>query len=108
MGFDANDENRVILCAYAYTGDIPKFLGTWSIDIYGENSRLESLTGSSFPVSTVGYRLEQEADVIPVSEVEFEARQAKELEKAKEEAEKQYSTMKRRIKYMYENGNQDC
>ena len=82
MGFDANDENRVIVCAYAYTGDVPKFLGTWSIDVDGENSRLEDLTGKDIPVSIVGYRLEEEADVIPVSEVEFEAKQAKEKEKA--------------------------
>ena len=83
MGFDANDESRVIVCAYAYTGDVPKFLGTWSIDVAGENSRLEDLTGKDIPVSIVGYRLEEEADVIPVSEVEFEAKQAKEKEKAK-------------------------
>ena len=82
MGFDANDENRVSVCAYAYTGDVPKFLGTWSIDVDGENSRLEDLTGKDIPVSIVGYRLEEEADVIPVSEVEFEAKQAKEKEKA--------------------------
>ena len=88
MGFDANDENRVIVCAYAYTGDVPKFLGTWSIDVEGKNSRLESLDGSSIPVSVVGYRLEQEADVIPVSEVEFEAKRAKEQEKAKEKEAK--------------------
>ena len=83
MGFDANNENRVILCAYAYTGDVPKFLGTWSIDVNGENSKLESLSGSSIPISVVGYRLEQEADVMPMSEIEFEARRAKELEKEK-------------------------
>jgi len=98
MGFDANDENRVVLCAYAYTGDVPKFLGTWSIDVYGENSRLESLRGASFPVATVGYRLEQEADVIPISEVEFEARQAKELEKAKEKQAKQEERFDNQIK----------
>lgn len=98
MGFDANDENRVVLCAYAYTGDVPKFLGTWSIDVYGENSRLESLSGASFPVATVGYRLEQEADVIPISEVEFEARHAKELEKAKEKQAKQEEKFDNQIK----------
>lgn len=88
MGFDANDENRVVVCAYAYTGEVPKFLGTWSIDVYGENSKLESLTGASFPVAVVGYRMEQEENVTPISEVEFEARHAKELEKAKEKEEK--------------------
>ena len=88
MGFDANDENRIVVCAYAYTGEVPKFLGTWSIDVYGENSKLESLTGASFPVAVVGYRMEQEENVTPISEVEFEARHAKELEKAKEKEEK--------------------
>lgn len=88
MGFDANNENRVVVCAYAYTGDVPKFLGTWSIDVNGENSKLESLSGVSFPIAVVGYRMEQEDDIIPISEVEFEARHAKELEKAKEKEEK--------------------
>ncbi|MBR1373671.1 hypothetical protein IJ556_04380, partial [bacterium] len=62
MGFDANDENRVIVCAYAYTGDAPKFLGTWSIDMEGEETRLESLTGATVPVSVIGYRLVEDSD----------------------------------------------
>ena len=98
MGFDANNENRVILCAYAYTGDIPKFLGTWSIDVNGENSKLESLTGSSIPISVVGYRLEQEADVMPMSEIEFEARRAKELEKEKKKEAKKNENFENSIK----------
>lgn len=98
MGFDANDENRVVLCAYAYTGDVPKFLGTWSIDIYGENARLESLSGASFPVATVGYRLEQEAEVIPPSEVKFDAKQAKEQAKDKEKAAKDAENFEKDIK----------
>ena len=98
MGFDANNENRVILCAYAYTGDVPKFLGTWSIDVNGENSKLESLSGSSIPISVVGYRLEQEADVLPMSEVEFEARRAKELEKEKKKEAKENEKFENSIK----------
>lgn len=98
MGFDANDENRVVLCAYAYTGDVPKFLGTWSIDIYGKNARLESLSGASFPVATVGYRLEQEAEVIPPSEVKFDAKQAKEQAKDKEKAAKDAENFEKDIK----------
>lgn len=97
MGFDANDDNRVILCAYAYTGDVPKFLGTWSIDVEGVNSKLEDLEGSSIPVSVIGYRLAEDS-VRDASEVEFEARQAKEREKAEEkkakEAEKFNNQMK--------------
>ena len=98
MGFDANNESRVILCAYAYTGDVPKFLGTWSIDINGENSKLESLTGTLIPISVVGYRLEQEADVMPMSEVEFEARRAKELEKEKKKEAKENEKFENSIK----------
>lgn len=88
MGFDANDDNRIIVCAYAYTGDVPKFLGTWSIDTEGTNSRLESLDGTDIPVSVIGYRLAEDS-VKDASEVEFEARQAKKLEKAKEAREKE-------------------
>ena len=80
MGFDANDDSRIILCAYAYTGEVPKFLGTWSIDVNGEFSRLESLEGNSIPVSIIGYRLVEDS-VKDASEVEFDAKQAKELEK---------------------------
>ena len=98
MGFDANDENRVVLCAYAYTGDVPKFLGTWSIDVYGENSRLESLSGVSFPVSIVGFRLEQDSEVIPPSEVKFDAKHAKEQAKAKEKAAKDAENFEKDIK----------
>ena len=100
MGFDANDENRIIVCAYAYTGDVPKFLGTWSIDIDEENSRLESLSGASFPVATVGYRLEQEAEVIPPSEVKFDAKQAKEQAKDKEKAAKEAENFEKNIKHL--------
>ncbi len=81
LGFDANDESRVIVSAYAYTGNIPKFLGSWSIDIEGTESRLETLTNYDLPISIIGYRLEQEEDIIPISEVEFDAKQAKEQEK---------------------------
>lgn len=98
MGFDANDDSRVVLCAYAYTGDVPKFLGTWSIDVFGENSRLESLSGANLAVSTVGYRLELDSEVMPASEVEFEARKAKELEKAKEKEAKQNANFEQKVK----------
>ena len=88
MGFDANDDNRIILCAYAYTGDVPKFLGTWSIDVDGINSKLEDLSGSSIPVSVIGFRLAEDS-VKDSSEVEFEARQAREREKAEAKQEKE-------------------
>ena len=84
MGFDANDDNRVILSAYAFTGNNPKFLGLWSIDLKGECTQLETLDDVNIPVSIIGYKLEQENEVKNLSEIEFEAKRAKILEKAVE------------------------
>ena len=97
MGFDANDDNRVILCAYAYTGDVPKFLGTWSIDVWGNNAKLESLDGNSIPVSVIGYRLAEDS-VKDISEVEFEAKQAKEREKAETKKQKEAEKFDNEVK----------
>jgi hypothetical protein len=77
MGFDANDDNRVVVTAYAYTGDIPKYLGTWSIDTEGQDPKLETLEETSIPVSVIGYRLAEDS-VKDATEVEFEAKRAKE------------------------------
>ena len=97
MGFDANDDNRVILCAYAYTGEVPKFLGTWSIDIEGNNSKLEDLNGSDIPVSVVGYRLAEDS-IKDASEIEFEAKQAEEKEKLEKKQTKDLEKFNNDIK----------
>lgn len=97
MGFDANDDNRIILCAYAYTGEVPKFLGTWSIDVDGNNSKLEDLEGSDIPVSVIGYRLAEDS-VKDASEVEFEAKQAEEKEKAEAKTAKEAEKFNKEIK----------
>lgn len=98
MGFDANNDDRVVLCAYAYTGEVPKFLGTWSIDIEGEHSKLEDLSGSSIPISTIGYRLAEDDTVKEASEIEFEAKQAKEKEKKEEKKSKKIEKFDKEIK----------
>ena len=97
MGFDANDDNRVILSAYAYTGEIPKFLGTWSIDVEGNNSKLEDLQGASVPVSMVGYKLAEDS-LKDMSEIEFEAKQAKEKEKREEKKAEEAEKFDKRMK----------
>ena len=97
MGFDANDDNRIIVCAYAYTGEVPKFLGTWSIDVKGENSKLEALDGYSFPVSVIGYRLVEDS-VKDITEVEFEAKQAKKLEKAEDKKVKEAEKYEKKVR----------
>ena len=87
MGFDANDDNRIIVCAYAYTGEVPQFLGTWSIDTDGKNAKLESIEGSDVPVAVVGYRLAEDS-VKEISEVKHEAKTAKKKENAEKKKEK--------------------
>lgn len=97
MGFDANNDDRVILSAYAYTGEVPKFLGTWSIDVEGKNSKLEDLSGASIPVSIVGYRLAEDT-VIDTSDIEFEAQLAKKKEKLEEKTTKENEKFEKKIK----------
>ena len=109
MGFDANDDNRVILCAYAYTGEAPKFLGTWSIDSDNQSTKLESLTGSEIPVSIVGYKLSEEQEVKSISELEYDAKlvkkevkQAQKKQKAEQKklSEQQLLEYRRKIHQM--------
>lgn len=88
MGFDANNDNRVVLSAYAYTGEKPMFLGIWSIDADNENSKLESLDGAGVPISVVGYKLATEHEIVPMSQLEFEAKEAKKEIKREEKAKK--------------------
>lgn len=97
MGFDANNDDRIILCAYAYTGEVPKFLGTWSIDVEGMNSKLEDLEGSDIPVSVIGYRLAEDS-VRDASDIEYEAKLAKEKEKIEEKKAKETENFEKKVK----------
>ena len=102
LGFDSNNEDRVIVCAYAYTGDIPVFLGTWSIDLEGTESKLESLSSITMPVSIVGYKLEEESEVVPISEIEFDKKQSEKAEKQQkkeEKAEKKSEETQKKVEY---------
>ena len=102
MGFDANDDNRVILCAYAYTGEAPKFLGTWSIDSDNQSTKLESLADSDISISIVGYKLSEEQEVKSISELEYEAKLVKkEVKQAqkKQKAEKKELSERQLIEY---------
>ena len=94
LGFDANNSDRVVMCAYAYTGQVPKFLGTWSVDVNNETSKLESLSGISVPISSVGYKLKKEDDVKSISELEFDAKLAK---KEVKQAEKIKKTQQKKL-----------
>ena len=102
LGFDANNDDRILVSAYAYTGSEPKFLGTWSIDVNNTSARLEDLTGASMPVAIVGYRLAEQHEVKSISELEFEAKQAKKAVKEKGKtvkAERKQEKQKELVEY---------
>jgi len=58
LGFDANSSNKVIVKAYAYTGERPVYLGAWSIDSKGGRSQLVSFEKNYIPpISSNGYKV---------------------------------------------------
>ena len=95
LGFDKNDQGRILVCAYAYTGDIPAFLGTWAVDVNGEKTELVDLEGTNYSVSTVGFKLKfagyESRDLI-----EFEAKRQEKLEKRHAKAAKRQLKAKKR------------
>lgn len=60
IGWDALNPERIIVFAYAATGEKPKFLGAWSIDYRGERTMLLSLVSTKFQVSQNGSCLKTE------------------------------------------------
>lgn len=93
LGFDARNPNRVIVQAYAYTGETPVYLGAWSIDWRGNQSRLVSFKKNYIPrVTSNGYKVIKdgvEAYQTVEKQEKFNNEQSKILEKQKKEADKQ-------------------
>lgn len=87
LGFDLMSPYRVVAAAYAFTGDKPVFLGIWSIDSKGSQSRLVSLTDRDARVSMNGYKIIKDGSITPVI-LEAEERQLKAAEKALKEKQK--------------------
>lgn len=58
LGFDKKDPNQVVVQGFAFTGEKPIFLGSWSIDTKGEQSRLISFDKNYMPeISINGYKV---------------------------------------------------
>jgi len=58
IGFDKNNPERIIVQGFAFTGEKPVFLGTWSVDWKGNQSRIESFDKNVVPsVSVNGYKV---------------------------------------------------
>lgn len=87
LGFDVNDPDRIIAYAYAYTGEAPVFLGSWSIDRKGEQTRLISFNNKDVQVSINGFKIVQDG-VVPPDQLKVEEQQAKRFERAEEKRKK--------------------
>lgn len=90
LGFDAGYPDRVVVQAYAYTGEKPVFLGTWSVDCYGEQTKLITFNKDFVPkISMNGFKLQkdgaQEYQVV-IKEEKFLEKQDKVIEKQKKAA----------------------
>lgn len=87
LGFSSENPERIVVSAYGYTGETPKFLGTWSIDCNGEQTQLISLLKVDAPISLNGYKLVQDGIVDP-AKVYYNEKKADKLIKQKRKAEK--------------------
>ena len=96
LGFDAKDPTRIIVTAYAYTGAVPKFLGTWSVDYKGERTLLLSLFDANAGVSINGYKLVQSGVVNPSTVFADEKKQDK-IVKTNRKKEKQAAKAKAKL-----------
>lgn len=60
VGWDSLNPERLVVFAYAATGEKPKYLGAWSVDYWGDRAMLMSLTNTNFEISQNGSCLRTE------------------------------------------------
>ena len=101
LGFDAKNQNRIVVAAYAFAGNQPRCLGTWSIDYSGTQVRMEELTDNNIPVSSTGLKIVQDGFIDPQSAT-AEAKLAEKYEKQKlKDAKKAKLEKKKKLKKEY-------
>ena len=107
LGFDANEPGRIVVSGYAYTGEVPVFLGNWSVDTKGEQVRMLSLKPKDVQVSMNGVKMVQ-SGVVPPMILEVEEKQARYEDKldAKAAKEKEKAELKK-LKEEYKNKLQE-
>jgi len=94
LGFDKSDAGRVIVQGFAFTGEKPVFLGTWSIDVKGNQSRLVTFDKTKEPsVSINGYKIVQDG----VEEYTTAQNEEKALKQESKVVRKQYNEKKKQI-----------
>lgn len=58
LGFSKSEPSRIIVQAFAFTGEVPVFLGTWSVDWKGVQTRLVSFEKNvDLHISQNGYKI---------------------------------------------------
>lgn len=92
LGFDSQEPDRIVVQAYAYTGEKPVYLGAWSIDYNGNQTRLVSFDKNFVPqISSNGYKIEKdgvEAYTTVQAEEKMLKKQDKIIEKQKHAEDK--------------------
>lgn len=103
IGFDKENPDRVIVQAFAFTGERPVFLGTWSVDWQGNQSRIVSFNKNVDPIVSInGYKVIQDGieDYQAVQNQEkVEQKQSKYLKK---QCKQNYNDHVKQIKNEYE------
>lgn len=97
LGFDIEAPDRVVTAGYAYTGGAPIFLGYWSIDSHGEQTRLISFSNDDFKISMNGFKIVQDG-VVPPDIVNIEEKAEKKYEKS--EAKRKKAVDRAEVKQM--------
>ena len=81
LGFSQENPDWIVVNAYAYTGEVPVNLGTWTINSLGETPRIISTGDADVNISMNGYKLVKDG-VEPPMITKKEEKQLKHVEKA--------------------------
>ncbi len=98
IGFEKANPERIIVQGFAFTGEKPVFLGTWSVDWQGNQSRIVSFDKNVDPIVSInGYKVVQDG-VEEYTNVENEEKSLKEQSKI---LKKQFEEQKKQIEDQY-------
>lgn len=102
IGFDKRNPERIIVQAFAFTGERPVFLGTWSVDWQGNQSRIVSFNKNVEPlVSINGYKIVQDGVQDYQAVVTQEKSEKKESKYLKKQCKQNYNEHVKQIKEDY-------
>ncbi len=98
LGFSADNPQRIIVSAYGWTGEKPKFLGNWSVDAKGERTELVSLFEPNANIAVSGYKLVKDGYVNPVEVMNNEKAKDKAIKMKRKAAKKAVKQDKKKKK----------